>query len=360
MACLKCLIIKERKTEHPSIKTLLTETTQWGWLTHDKSAGEGGNMIWSEFEPKRWEETDINIKVPHCGMRFTDLATVRSGWVTPTQYVPPYPIVAGHEIVGHIIGARAVGNHKVGDRIGVGCLTDNYASAQSRLCEACTTGDDPYRTKACWMSPGPHHYGDKGYGRYATYHRCPGHSAFKLLGEISSPDAATVMCADITCGEMVVGRARELVSWNWAGWDVMGFCPLGALGAEKVVAISRRLGKEKEALELGANLYIATDQPDLVIKTATCASALTAGYFKQLRYQGKMVQVGYPDDRVLHVNLEGSAIRSSEFIQEMLDLAAEKGNKSWIDEWPMTDANAVIVDLAPGKPRYRYRLVNKE
>lgn len=51
-----------------------------GWLAEDASAANG-NMKWKEFEPKEWEETDIDIKVTHCGICGSDLHTLRSGWV---------------------------------------------------------------------------------------------------------------------------------------------------------------------------------------------------------------------------------------------------------------------------------------
>ena len=38
-------------------------------------------MIWTEFTPKTWEETDVDIKVTHSGICGTDLHTLRSGWV---------------------------------------------------------------------------------------------------------------------------------------------------------------------------------------------------------------------------------------------------------------------------------------
>lgn len=47
----------------------------------DPSAGQG-NMVWQEFEPKEWEETDVDIKVSHCGICGSDLHTLRSGWVS--------------------------------------------------------------------------------------------------------------------------------------------------------------------------------------------------------------------------------------------------------------------------------------
>ena len=39
-----------------------------------------GKMVWQEFEPKPWEETDVDIKVTHCGVCGSDLHTLRAGW----------------------------------------------------------------------------------------------------------------------------------------------------------------------------------------------------------------------------------------------------------------------------------------
>jgi hypothetical protein len=52
-----------------------------GWLGHDPSAAEG-KMQWGEYEPKPWEETDVDIKITHCGICGSDLHTLRSGWVS--------------------------------------------------------------------------------------------------------------------------------------------------------------------------------------------------------------------------------------------------------------------------------------
>lgn len=52
-----------------------------GWLGFDKSAA-GGKMVWEEFQPKAWEETDIDIKITHSGICGSDLHTLRSGWVS--------------------------------------------------------------------------------------------------------------------------------------------------------------------------------------------------------------------------------------------------------------------------------------
>jgi hypothetical protein len=52
-----------------------------GWMGLGPEAGEG-KMVWQEFQPKEWEETDVDIKVTHCGICGSDLHTLRSGWVS--------------------------------------------------------------------------------------------------------------------------------------------------------------------------------------------------------------------------------------------------------------------------------------
>jgi hypothetical protein len=70
-----------------------------GWMGLDSTASEG-NMVWQEFTPKKWEETDIDIKISHCGVCGSDLHTLRSGWVSlngpklKTQFMRNYQVRA--------------------------------------------------------------------------------------------------------------------------------------------------------------------------------------------------------------------------------------------------------------------------
>ena len=50
-----------------------------GWLGHTPDS-VNGKMEWGEFEPKIWEEGDVDIQVTHCGICGSDLHTLRSGW----------------------------------------------------------------------------------------------------------------------------------------------------------------------------------------------------------------------------------------------------------------------------------------
>ncbi|KAK6718800.1 hypothetical protein SNK05_001948 [Fusarium graminearum] len=50
-----------------------------GWLGKDAESANG-KMEWGSFEPKKWEENDVDIKITHCGVCGSDLHTLRSGW----------------------------------------------------------------------------------------------------------------------------------------------------------------------------------------------------------------------------------------------------------------------------------------
>lgn len=52
-----------------------------GWLGEDAESVKG-KMVWKEFEPKKWEENDVDIKITHSGICGSDLHTLRSGWVS--------------------------------------------------------------------------------------------------------------------------------------------------------------------------------------------------------------------------------------------------------------------------------------
>lgn len=57
-----------------------TEYKFEGWMGDDEKAAEG-NMVWREYEPKKWQETDIDIRITHCGVCGSDVHVLRSGWV---------------------------------------------------------------------------------------------------------------------------------------------------------------------------------------------------------------------------------------------------------------------------------------
>lgn len=152
-----------------------------------------------------------------------------------------------------------------------------------------------------------------------------------------------------------------------------------ALGADKIVAISRSRTKEDDSRQLGAADYIATSEAgwetkhantlDVIIETAgPRTSSPYDGYLSLLRKDGVFIQVGNSGQPlppinvgpliVKSINITGSVIGSPKAISEMLELAASLDIRAWVQTRPMKEANNVLLDFEHGKPRYRYCLAN--
>lgn len=153
-----------------------------------------------------------------------------------------------------------------------------------------------------------------------------------------------------------------------------------ALGADKVIGLSRRAEKKESVLALGADEYIATEDDkewwnaqqrtlDLIICTVSSSNMPIDHYLSLLKPDSSFIQVGAPDDGNMpapnvftliknRIKVGGSMIGAPHEIREMLAFAAEKKIKPWIELRPMSEANQAVQDLVAGKPRYRYVLYN--
>ncbi|KAJ5909235.1 NADP-dependent alcohol dehydrogenase 7 [Penicillium taxi] len=345
-----------------------------GWMGLDKESANG-KMVWQSFEPKPWEETDVDFRVTHCGICGSDMHTLRSGW-GPTMY----PCCVGHEIVGEVVrvGSKAEGNIKIGDRVGVGAQSGSCLE-----CESCKAGLEQYCSKNTNTYNGTYANGGKSYGGYSLMNRSPSHFVIKIPDTIPSSEAAPLLCGGITTYSPLkrfgCGPGKNVGIIGVGGLGHFGVLFAKALGADHVVAISRRADKKEDALKLGADEYIATAEDadwakkherslDLIICTVSSSKMPIVEYCSMLRPHGAFVQLGAPEDGGLElpafsliakgIKLAGSMIGSPAEIREMLDLVAAKKIKPWIEERPMKDANQAILDMTAGKARYRLVLVN--
>ncbi|KAK6203753.1 hypothetical protein LQW54_008765 [Pestalotiopsis sp. IQ-011] len=349
-----------------------------GWQALDASAAEG-NMRWSEFEPKTWEENDIDIKVTHSGICGSDIHTLRSGWGATA-----YPCVVGHEIVGTAVrvGSKATGGIKVGDRVGVGAQSDSCLGRFGD-CDDCAAGEENYCDKMIFTYNAKHFNGDAAQGGYATYHRSPSHFVVKIPDGVESSQAAPMMCGGVTMFAPLkayeTGPGKTIGIVGVGGLGHYGVLLAKAMGA-KVIGISRKEAKRAEVLGLGADGYIATDDDkdwaqkyfrsmDLIVSTVASSKVPINDYFSLIKKNGTLVQVGIPEDGAFPVagpsvvfgrkKFTGSLIGSPNDLREMLELVAKNNLKGLVQERSMKDANQAIVDLEAGKARYRYVLVNE-
>ncbi|KAF2457783.1 putative quinone oxidoreductase [Lineolata rhizophorae] len=350
-----------------------------GWVALDEHSI--GHLKWQSYEPKPWEETDVDIEITHCGICGSDLHTLRSGW-GPTMY----PAVVGHEIVGRAVRVGSQVKHvKVGDRVGVGAQSDSCLNRTTQ-CGDCSSGQENMCTNhgRCDTYNGVYLNGGKSYGGYGDYNRCPGHFVVKIPEGLDSADAAPMLCAGITTYAPLknngCGPGKRVGIIGVGGLGHFGILWAKAFGADRVVGISRREAKRANALQIGADDYIATADDenwlkknagtlDLIVCTISSSKMPLREYLGLLDTNGRMIQVGAPEGPLPTImafdfipkgkSLGGSCIGPPWQIQEMLDFAAKKGIKPWVEKRSMKDVNATLIDMEKELARYRYVLVNE-
>ncbi|KAL2755432.1 hypothetical protein ACRALDRAFT_1064448 [Sodiomyces alcalophilus JCM 7366] len=354
-----------------------TDYTFEGWVAHDPSSVDG-KMKWETYTPKPFTDSDIDIKVTHCGVCGTDLSSLRSGW-KPADY----PIVVGHEIVGHVVRVGAnVKDVKLGDRVGVGAQSGSCLRSDCKSCSSDNEQHCPNELTSTYDSR--YKDGSKAYGGYSRYWRGPASFAFKIPDGVPSEIAAPLLCGGLTVyAPLVNNGAGPGVRVAVAGFGGLGHLAVlfaKTLGCEKVVAISRSPSKRDDALRMGADDYIATAEDDkwhtkharsfdLIISTISGAGFPLDQYLSLLDVKGNLIQVGAPEDPMPAFSafslimgdrkVGGSMIGSRKQGREMLELVAKTDLKSWVQVRPMSEANQVIQDMDKGKARYRYVLQNE-
>ncbi|KAK6087183.1 NADP-dependent alcohol dehydrogenase (zinc-binding dehydrogenase) [Seiridium cupressi] len=349
-----------------------------GWLGLGPNTEEG-NFQWDEFSPKTWEDDDVDIEISHCGICATDVDYLQNG-----SGITLYPCIVGHEIVGKAVRVGADVKHiEVGDRVGVGAQAHSCLRPE---CEACATGQENYCARGFVTTYSAKYPNDKGiaYGGYATHNRSKGHFVFPIPDALDSADVAPMLCAGITvytplkrngCGP---GKTVGIIGVGGLGHFDILFAK--ALGADKVVALSRKAEKRNDCLEMGADVYIATDDDDgwaakhartlgLIVSAVSSEYMPLTQYLGLLKIHGSHIQVGTGYNGKLPtidafsllmsgVHIGGSVIGSPTEIREMLQLAVDKNINPWVQSRPMADANNAVKDMAAGKARYRYVLEN--
>ena len=159
----------------------------------------------------------------------------------------------------------------------------------------------------------------KSYGGYADYNRTHSRFVFKIPSGLSSEDAAPMLCGGITVFSPLkhngCGPGKTVGIVGVGGLGHFGVLFAKALGADRVVGISRKASKKDEVLALGADQYIATDDDkywfvdnarslDLIVCTVSSEKMPLSQYLSLLKVGGTFIQVGYvgPALLVTHLN----------------------------------------------------------
>ena len=142
---------------------------------------------------------------------------------------------------------------------------------------------------------------------------------------ISSDVAAPMLCGGVTAFSPLTqhgaGPGKRVGIIGIGGLGHFGLLGAKALGCDKITAISRTSTKKEDAKKMGATDFIATEEEsdwaekhagtlDLIVSTVSSPKMPLASYLGLLRYKGKFVQVGAPEDAVPGFNCKSPSSRT--------------------------------------------------
>jgi len=297
--------------------------------------------------------------VQACGICHSD-SVIKEGALPGIQY----PRVPGHEVVGVIdaLGA-AVAGWAPGQRVGVG-----WHGGYCGRCNPCRRGDF-FSCQTGQIT------GVTFDGGYAEYMIAPASAVARLPEELSSVEAAPLMCAGITTFNALRNsgaRSGDVVA-------VLGLGGLGHLGVQyaakmgfHAVAIARGREKEPFAKQLGASNYIDSQAQDpaaellklggarVILATATSGEAMSAVQ-GGLAVNGTLMIVGAaPAMEVSPLLLiggrrsvkgwySGTSIDS----EDTLAFSARTGVRSMNETFPLERVTDAYDRMLSGKARFR-------
>ncbi|HTP31384.1 MAG TPA: alcohol dehydrogenase [Candidatus Acidoferrales bacterium] len=302
----------------------------------------------------------VRIKVEACGICHSDSVTKDGAFPGIS-----YPRVPGHEVVGVIDAAGpGVQGWKAGQRVGVG-----WHGGQCGYCNNCRRGDFFACQTATLVT------GITSDGGYAEYLVAPASALAAVPDELSSTEAAPLMCAGVTTFNALRNSGAgpgELVA-------VLGLGGLGHLGVQyaakmgyRTVGIARGADKEPLARQLGARHYIDSQNQDpaeelqklggakVVVATVTNGDAMAAAV-GGLAANGTLMVLGGAGPMTVSPlflllgkrSVKGWYSGTSIDSQDTLDFSVLTGVRSMNESYPLDRVSEAYDRMASGKARFR-------
>jgi uncharacterized zinc-type alcohol dehydrogenase-like protein len=334
-----------------------------GYAAHDKKSP----LVPFNFDRRDPGPNDVVVEIAYSGICHSDIHQVRDEW---GQSI--YPMVPGHEIVGHVtaIGA-SVTKFKKGDLAGVGVMVDSC-----RICENCKAEAQPYCVKGMVGTYNARDYkGELTFGGYSNNIVVDEKYTHTISPKLNLAAVAPLLCAGIT-------TYSPLRHWNAGKGKKVGVVGLGGLGhmglkfahsfGAHVVQFTTSESKIEDAKKLGADEVVISKDANAMAKHAgsfdfilDCVSAEhnLNDYLNLLRLDGTLCSVGLPEQPLSIApfsilanrrSLAGSMIGGMAETQEMLDYCAEHNIVSDIELTSIDNLPEAYERVIKGDVKYRF------
>lgn len=311
-----------------------------------------------EYDPGELKPHEVELDVHYCGICHSDLNVIDSDWGRT-----PYPVVAGHEVVGKISQTgRLVKHLSIGQIVGLG-----WHAGYCNECSFCLAGDHNLCSNSQATIIGHH-------GGFADKVRAASNSVVAIPDGIDLESAGPLFCGGITV-------FNPLVQFDIKPTDKVAVIGIGGLGhlavkflnawGCEVTAFTSSETKKKEALSLGARHVLNSRDPDelkaaagrfdFIISTVNVKLDWNL-YLGTLSPRGRLHFVGATleplDINVFSLiggqrSVSGSPVGSPATIARMLDFASRHSIKPEIEKFRFEDINHAIERVRSGQARYR-------
>jgi len=321
-----------------------------------------------EFERRELGSRDVALNVSYAGICHSDIHQAREEW-GPSLF----PMVPGHEIVGIVteIGA-AVDKFKVGDRIGIGVFIDSC-----RTCAPCKAGLQQYCEAGMTGTYNGYERDGKtvAFGGYSDRFVIDQDYAVTVPDNLPLEGVAPLFCAGITLYSPIkhwkVGPGTKVAVMGLGGLGHMGVKFAKALGAH-VTVLSHSPAKESDALAMGADAFVATNNGDVFKKHArtfdlifnTISAEIDINkYLSLLALDGTLVVIGLPGKPYAvevgtllgaRRSMSGSMIGGMTELQEMIDFCGKHNIVSDVEVIKADYVNTAYERTVASDVKYRF------
>ncbi len=347
-----------------------------------KGYGAKDNLL-SKLSDHRLSEMDVErpmindnqviVEVLYSGVCHSDIHQVNNDWKNTR-----YPCVPGHEIIGKIVKVgNKVSKFNEGDTVGIGCMIDSC-----QKCEPCKNNEEQFCAGEHGATMTYNGYFNDPQSDFNTY---GGYSSHVVANEefllriplnLDIKRAAPILCAGITTYSPLkqarIGYGDKVAIVGIGGLGHMAVKLAKAMGAE-VTAITTQEAKRKDALELGANHVLISENEEEMKKNAmkfdfilvTIPTSFDVNpYVNLLGIRGSLVTVGLLGEYKKPLNnmevaklarkVGGSVIGGIKETQEVMDFCAEHDIYPEVEMMKIEDINDAFKKVKEEEVRFRY------
>ena len=319
---------------------------------------KGSSLELYEYEAEPLKPNEVNIKVESCGICHSDISAIDGSWG-----ISKYPMVAGHEVIGEIIGTGSdVSLHKIGDRVGLG-----WHSGYCNDCVQCDAGDHNFcsSTKKTVFSQ---------HGGFAEQVTADQVSVISIPTGVKHEDAGPLLCGGITVFtpivEFNINKNHKVGIIGIGGLGHLALKFYKALGCH-VTAFTNSNDKDNLLKSLGADEIVSsTDkskiknlvgQFDLIISTVNVKLDWNL-FLSTIKPRGRLHFVGAVlapiETSVFSLmsgrkSISGSPVGSPNNIRKMLDFCAQHNISPMTEHFKFSEINSAIEKLRNNRIRFR-------